>query len=74
MGVNNVTGDYFAWRRRVSGSKNGKLAYPVSEITVAGNLKGHVSRASHAPPTILVFRHGTDAPTLRIEGMTIAGE
>jgi len=71
MGVNNVTGDY---SRGAAGFwiENGKLAYPVSEITVAGNLKDMYRALT--PANDLVFRHGTDAPTVRIEGMTIAGE
>ena len=71
MGVNSVTGDY---SRGAAGFwiENGKLAYPVSEITVAGNLKDMYRALT--PANDLVFRHGTDAPTLRIEGMTIAGE
>ena len=71
MGVNNVTGDY---SRGAAGFwiENGKLAYPVSEITVAGNLKDMYRALT--PANDLEFRHGLDAPTLRIEGMTIAGE
>jgi PmbA protein len=69
--VNNVTGDY---SRGAAGFwiENGKLAYPVSEITVAGNLKDMYRALT--PANDLEFRHGTDAPTLRIEGMTVAGE
>ena len=71
MGVNGVTGDY---SRGAAGFwiENGALTYPVSEVTIAGNLKDmylHLTSAND-----LVFRHGTDAPTLRIEGLTIAGE
>jgi PmbA protein len=71
MGVNGVTGDY---SRGAAGFwiENGKLSYPVSEITVAGNLKDMYRALT--PANDLEFRHGTDAPTLRIEGMTIAGE
>lgn len=70
MGVNGVTGDY---SRGASGFwiENGKLAYPVSEITVAGNLKDMFAHLT--PANDLVFRYGTNAPTIRIEGMTIAG-
>ncbi|HEX7969290.1 MAG TPA: metallopeptidase TldD-related protein [Stellaceae bacterium] len=70
MGVTGVTGDY---RRGAAGYwiERGELAYPVSEVTVAGNLKDmfrHVTAASD-----LEFRTGVDAPTLRIDGMTVAG-
>lgn len=71
MGVNSVTGDY---SRGAAGFwiENGTLSYPVSEVTVAGNLKDMYRHLT--PANDLVFRHGTDAPTLRVEGMTIAGE
>jgi PmbA protein len=71
MGVNMVTGDY---SRGAAGFwiEKGKLAYPVSEVTIAGNLKEMFRRL--VPANDLVFRFGTDAPTCRIEGMTVAGE
>jgi PmbA protein len=51
--------------------EDGALAFPVSEVTVAGNL---VDMFAHVTPADdLVFRYGTDAPTLRIDGCTIAG-
>jgi PmbA protein len=70
MGVNGVTGDY---SRGAAGFwiEGGELAYPVSEVTVAGNLKDmfqHLTAASD-----LAFKTGIDSPTLRIDGMTIAG-
>ena len=70
MGVNGVTGDY---SRGAAGFwiENGKIAFPVSEVTIAGNLKEMFRHLT--PASDLVFRHGTNAPTLRIEGMTIAG-
>jgi PmbA protein len=70
MGVNPVTGDY---SRGAAGFwiENGELAYPVSEVTIAGNLTQMFARA--APASDLEFRQGTNAPTLRIDGMTIAG-
>jgi PmbA protein len=70
MGVNGVTGDY---SRGAAGFwiEKGKLAYPVSEVTIAGNLKDMYLNLT--PANDLVFRYGTNAPTLRIEGMTIAG-
>ena len=70
MGVNGVTGDY---SRGAAGFwiENGKIAYPVSEVTIASNLKEMFRHLT--PANDLVFRYGTNAPTLRIEGMTIAG-
>ena len=70
MGVDTVTGDY---SRGASGFwiEKGKIAYPVSEVTIAGNLK-QMYRAL-TPASDLVFRYGTNAPTCRIEGMTVAG-
>ena len=70
QGVNGVTGDY---SRGAAGFwiENGKISYPVSEITIAGNLKDMYKNLS--PANDLVFRYGTNAPTLRIEGMTVAG-
>lgn len=70
MGVNGVTGDY---SRGASGFwiEDGVLAYPVSEITVAGNLRDMFLALT--PADDLVFRNATNAPTLRIDGMTIAG-
>ena len=70
FGVNGITGDY---SRGAAGFwiENGELAYPVSEITVAGNLIEMFQRLSAASD--LAFRTGLDAPTLRVDGMTIAG-
>lgn len=70
MGVNGVTGDY---SRGATGFwiENGKLAFPVSEVTIASNLKDMFLNLTAASD--LVFKTGSDAPTLRIEGMTVAG-
>jgi PmbA protein len=70
MGVNGVTGDY---SRGASGFwiENGKIAFPVAEVTIAGNLKDMF--ANLTPANDLEFRYGTNAPTLRVEGMTVAG-
>jgi PmbA protein len=70
MGVNGVTGDY---SRGAAGFwiENGKISYPVSEITIAGNLKDMFRNLTAAND--LEFRYGTNAPTVRIEGMTVAG-
>ncbi len=70
MGVNNVTGDY---SRGASGFwiESGRISYPVSEVTIAGNLKDMFRNLT--PADDLRFKYGTDAPTIRIEGMTVAG-
>ena len=70
MGVNGVTGDY---SRGATGFwiENGEIAFPVSELTVAGNLVDMF--ANLAPADDLSFRFGIDAPTIRIDGMTVAG-
>jgi PmbA protein len=72
QGVNMVTGDY---SRGASGVwiENGELTYPVQEITVAGNLK-EIFRNITAIGSDLVFRSSVASPTLRVDGMTIAGE
>ncbi len=71
FGVNLVTGDY---SQGASGLwiESGELTYPVEEITIAGNLKD-MYRNIVAIGNDLVFRSSSAAPTLRIEGMTIAG-
>jgi len=70
MGVNGVTGDY---SRGAAGFmiRNGELAEPVAEITIAGNLREMF--ATLTPANDLAFRFGTDAPTVRIAAMTMAG-
>ena len=70
FGVNTVTGDY---SRGASGHwiENGEPAYPVSEVTIAGNLTDMFMHIS--PADDLEFRRGTNAPTLRVDGMTVAG-
>lgn len=70
FGVNASTGDY---SRGASGFwiEKGEIAYPVSGITVAGNLKDMFARL--VPASDLEFRTGVDAPSVRIEGMTVAG-
>ncbi len=72
QGVNMVTGDY---SRGASGIwiENGEFTYPVQEVTVAGNLK-EIFRNISAIGNDLVFRGSVASPTLRIDGMTIAGE
>ena len=70
MGINQITGDY---SRGATGFwiENGQIVYPVSELTVAGNLKDMF--ANLTPAYDLEFQRGTDAPTIRVEGMTVAG-
>ena len=70
MGVNGITGDY---SRGAAGFmiRNGVLAEPVAEFTIAGNLRDMF--AVLRPANDLEFKRGTDAPTVRIDGMTLAG-
>lgn len=70
QGVNMITGEY---SRGASGFwiENGELTYPVSEVTVASNLKDMFLRL--VPASDLDRNYGTAAPTLLIEGMTLAG-
>jgi PmbA protein len=70
MGVNLVTGDY---SRGAAGFwiENGERTYPVSEVTVAGHLLEMFRTL--IPANDLTFRYGINAPTVRVEGMTIAG-
>ena len=70
QGVDMVTGEY---SRGASGFwiEKGKLAWPVSGITVAGNLKDMFLNMT--PANDLQFKSSTNAPTVRIEGMTVAG-
>ncbi len=69
-GVNGVTGDY---SRGAAGFwiENGKPTYPVSEVTIAGHLLDMFRTLT--PANDLEFRYGTNAPTVRLEGLTIAG-
>ena len=69
-GVNIVTGDY---SRGAAGFRirNGELAEPLSEITVAGNLNDVFGRVR--PANDLIYRFTTNAPTIAVEGMTVAG-
>lgn len=70
FGINGVTGDY---SRGASGFwiENGEIAYPVNEVTIAGNLMDMFARVTAADD--LEFRYATNAPTLRVDGMTVAG-
>ena len=70
FGVNGVTGDY---SRGAAGFwiEDGEIVYPVSEMTVAGNLKEIFARLVAADD--LEFKTGADAPTLRVDDLTVAG-
>ncbi len=70
FGVNGVTGDY---SRGAAGFwiEDGRIAHPVSEVTIAGNLKDMLRTL--VPADDLEFRYGTNAPTVLIPEMTIAG-
>ncbi len=70
MGINTVTGDY---SQGAAGFwiENGQICYPVSEITIAGNLRDMFKKLT--PANDLEFRYATNAPTLRIDSMTVAG-
>ena len=71
FGVNLVTGDY---SQGASGLwiENGELAYPVEEITIAGNMKDMFRNVS-VIGNDLEWRGSGAVPTVRIEGMTVAG-
>jgi PmbA protein len=68
--LNPNTGD---WSVGVAGFavKDGRLGGPVSEITVAGNLRDMFLRLE--PASDLEFRRGVNAPTLRIDALSVAG-
>lgn len=70
MGLNPITGDY---SRGAAGFwiRDGELAYPVSEVTIAGNLRPMFGSLTVADD--LELRGSCDAPTVRVEGMTVAG-
>lgn len=70
-GVNGITGDY---SRGLAGFwiENGRCVFPVNEMTIAGNLKDMFRTMVAAND--LEFRFGMDAPTLRLEGVTVAGQ
>ncbi len=70
MGVNGITGDY---SRGAAGYmiRDGAIAEPVAEITIAGHLLEMFAHLT--PASDLVFKRGTDAPTIRVENMTMAG-
>ena len=71
MGVNGLTGDY---SRGASGFviENGEIKGPVAEVTIAGNLLDMFANLSAAND--LEFRYSNNVPTIRIDGMTLAGD
>ena len=71
FGTNIVTGDY---SRGATGLwiENGQLTHAVEEVTIAGNLAEMLTNVT-AIGNDLVFRGAVASPTLRIDGMTIAG-
>ena len=70
QGINGVTGDY---SRGAAGFRivGGEIAGPVAEFTIAGNLKDMFRALT--PASDLRFRYGVNAPTVRVDGMTVAG-
>lgn len=70
QGVNMITGEY---SRGATGFwiENGELAYPVSGVTIASNLKDMFMRIT--PADDIDRKFGVASPTLAIEGMTLAG-
>lgn len=70
QGVNMITGDY---SRGAAGFliERGQITRPVSEFTIAGTLQAMFRALT--PANDLAFRYGINTPTLRIEGMTVAG-
>ncbi|HKT85236.1 MAG TPA: metallopeptidase TldD-related protein [Novosphingobium sp.] len=71
QGVNGVTGDY---SRGASGFSivNGEIADPVAEFTIAGNLLGMFAQLT--PANDLEWYRAINVPTLRVDGMTVAGD
>ena len=72
FGVNLVTGDF---SRGAGGLwiQNGEVTFPVEEVTVAGNLKEMLNSIAEIGSD-LEFRGSVACPTIRIDGMTVAGE
>lgn len=70
MGVNGVTGDY---SRGAAGFliEDGAITRPIDEFTIAGNLTEMFAQMTAASD--LDFRYAINVPTLRIDGMTVAG-
>jgi PmbA protein len=71
FGFNQATGD-FSRGARGYWIEGGKIAYPVHEITVSGNLD-EMMKAVKMVGNDLEHRYGTDSPSLLIEGVTVSG-
>jgi len=71
MGVNGVTGDY---SRGMGGFliENGEITHPITEVTIAGNLKEMFSNVSHIGSNLTWFG-ATAVPSIAISNMTVAG-
>jgi PmbA protein len=71
QGVNQVTGEY---SRGASGFwiENGEISFPVSEVTIASNLKDMFKRMTLAND--IDRKYAIAAPTIAVEGMTLAGD
>lgn len=71
QGVNGVTGDY---SRGASGFRivNGEIAGPVAEFTIAGNLIDMYKALT--PADDLEWHRAINVPTIRVDGMTVAGD
>lgn len=69
-GTNLITGDYSVGATGFW-VEGGKKIYPVSEVTIAGNLRDMYAQLQVADD--LAFRYGTNVPTLLIPDMTLAG-
>ena len=70
-GSNLVTGDYSVGATGFM-VENGVFKYPVSEVTIAGNFKDIFKNITLAND--LEFKYATNAPTILIEGMVVAGK
>ena len=71
MVTNLVTGDYSVGATGFM-VEDGIFKYPVSEITIAGNFNDIFKNITLADD--LEFKYSTNAPTMLIEGMTVAGK
>ena len=60
-------------RFNIRGIENGELTFPVEEVTVAGNLRDMLHNVVEIGND-LEFRGSVACPTIRIDGMTVAGE
>ncbi len=72
QGVNSVTGDY---SRGAAGFwvENGKISYPVAEVTVAGNLRNMYQQLAGMGDDV-DYRGNIRAPSMLIDGLTVAGQ